>query len=385
MSNLIPERRVNKNGVAVTKHVRGQAKSSSNKTPPPAPALQGETAAAKSKLRPNQLQQRERSFSPLENDADRLLIQGRTGMFTFTASDKEIYDVMSVTRAGDAMALLEIGVRTSDEALDILARNGLEHRQQDRSAIMQELLKRNIAPEKTTKAFSMLDIDREYWANEHERDTDHYPDVIEYLSLESYKSMHGSDVIKNLILSGGISFSDIKDIGTGRLRKQDRLYHLRATLTRHNSGKTTFTNNDLKRFLDKCDADGVVGVHFHSALVLFELLGADSVDRLEDTKSFSSRFRQGAKVFFEDIEGLREETEVEFYAALLMEGMERYEASAQKSGRYWAQEFPQEVQILRGAGVKVDDAIPLLGSGMSAQQAAGVMNGTETVISEGWL
>lgn len=383
MSNLIPERRVNKNGVAVTKHVRAQASATLDKTPP-APSLR-RNDSGKEKLRPGQLEQRVRSFSPLKNDADRLLMQGHTGMFTFTSSDKEIYDVMSVTRAGDAMALLEKGVRTSEEALDVLARNGLEHRQRDRSELMQELLKRNIAPEKTTKAFSMLDIDREYWANPHERDTNHYPDVIEYLSIESYKDMYGSDDIKNLILSGDISFSDIKDIGAGRLRKSDRLYHLRATLTRHNSGKTTFTNDDLKRFLDKCDADGVVGIHFHSALVLFELLGADSVDRLEDAKSFSSRFRQGAKVFFEDIEGLREETEAEFYAALLMEGMERYEASAQKSGRYWAQEFPQEVQILRGAGVKVDDAIPLLGSGMSAQQAAGVMNGTETVISEGWL
>lgn len=380
MSNLIPEVRVNKNGVPVTKHVSSAGKPAVSRRDAPAPTLSGSSRKTV-KLRPKQAEQRYRNFhfQPVI-DGDKRLLAGRPVQDPiFTASDAEIFDVFSATDASNAVLLLEKGIRSADEARSHLRKIDAGDLIRDYSGLMDEMLARNVSPEDTADGVLRLDVHLARRPNQNDYSAN-YPDTIEFLSLSAFENMRGREHFMKDILEGRINFGDIKAIGTTRLKPYDRLYFLRDILARKQSGNREFDTDDMKKFLDKSSDSGLVQGHFKSVIHLFDEMGMEGVDKLNDLKSFSSYFWEEMKNDEEDTRFLVERS---LYFAQLSEGIQS--GPIERSGRYWGEGFREDAALLRDTGVDVNDAIRLMNEGISARQVAGVANGMETAVADGWL
>lgn len=379
MSNLIPEKRLDKNGVLTTKHVRAAGKPAVAKRQAPAPTL-GESGKKKAKLRPKQVEQRYRNFHfhPVI-DGDKRLLAGRPVQDPiFTASDAEIYDVLSVTDSANAILLLEKDVRSAEEARVYLRKMDAGDLIRDYSGLMDEMLARNVSPEDTSNALLRLEVHHKLRPNQIDYSANH-PDTIEFLSTSAFENMRGRTNFMKDILEGRINFGDIKAIGTTRLKPYDRLYFLRDILARKQSGERDYDTDDIKKFLDKSSASGLVQGHFKSVIHLFDELGMDGVDKLDDLKTFSSHFWEEVK---NDEESTRFLVERSLYFAQLSEALQN---GPERSGRYWGKDFKEDATLLRNSGVEIDDATRLMSEGMTAQQVVGVVNGIETAVADGWL
>ena len=380
MSNLIPEKRLDKNGVLTTKHVRAAGKPMVARRSTPAPTLGG-ASKRKVKLRPRQLEQRRRNFGshPII-DGDRRLLVGRpVGDSAFTANDVEIYDVLSVTSPTNALLLLEKGVRSGDEARKYLRQINAGELIRDNSVLMNEMRERNVSPEATTDAILRLDIHRERRPNQNDYSAN-YADTIEFLSIPPFESMRGRLALMQDILEGKINFSDIKAVGLTRLRVYERLYFLRGIFSRKQSGEKDFDISEMKRFLDKCSESHLIQGHFKVVIDLFDELGIEGVEKLEDLKTFASYYWDASE---NDSGDRKESVEKALYFSQLSEGLQS--SDTERTGRYWAQDFSKDAGHLLDAGVKVEEAIRLMNEGMTAQQAAGVANGMKPAVAEGWL
>jgi hypothetical protein len=380
MNNLTPEKRLDKNGVLTTKHVRAVGKPVAVRRQTPAPTLGEAGKKKKVKLRPKQVEQRYRNFHfhPVV-DGDKRLLDGRPVQDPiFTASDAEIFDVLSVTDSANAILLLEKDIRSADEARAYLREMDAGDLIRDYSGLMNEMLARNVSPEDTSDAILRLDLHLARRPNQSDY-SENYPDTIEFLSASAFENMRGRTNFMKDILEGRISFGDIKAIGTTRLKPFDRLYFLRDILARKQSGERDFDTDDMKRFLDKSSTSGLVQGHFKSVIHLFDELGMEGVDKLDDLKSFSSYFWEEMKNDDEDTRFLVERS---LYFAQLSEALQN---GPERSGRYWGKEFQQDASLLRNSGIEIEDATRLMGEGMTAQQVVGVVNGIEAAVSDGWL
>jgi hypothetical protein len=380
MSNLIPEKRLDKNGVLTTKHVRAAGKPAVTKRQAPAPTLGG-SGKKSVKLRPKQTEQRHRNFHfhPVI-DGDKRLLTGRPVQDpVFAASDAEIYEVLSVTDSANAILLLEKGIRSADEARAYLRKIDAGDLTRDYSDLMDDMLSRNVSPEDTANGMLRLDLHIARRPNQNDYSAN-YPDTIEFLSLSAFESMRGRTNFMNDILEGRVNIGDIKAIGTTRLKVYDRLYFLRDILARKQSGERDFEIDDMKKFLDKSSKSGLVQGHFKSVIHLFDELGMEGVDKLDDLKTFSSHFWEEMKNDEEDTKFLVERS---LYVAQLSEALQG--GPIERSGRYWAEGFSEDAVILRDAGVEIEDAARLMNEGMTAQQVIGVVNGIETAVADGWL
>lgn len=372
MVHLIPEKRVDKNGVARIKHVRATPRTSSLTKAPPAPRL---TPAAKGlKLRPSQIEQRKQTFSGFAYDAHTSMAKRRKTPrgdepYEFTASEAEIYDVLSVAHSGDAMVLMELGVRTADEARDYLTKFGETDLIVDNGELTGEMLKRNIAPKDylnaTNTSAKQVDFRAPFFA-----------DQIEFDSIQSFSSSFRRDLTRRHIYEGNLSLADIKFIGVSNLKKYDRLRGMHDTLIEYHKGKIDCSIEDMKSFVVRANNEQLVLGHFKDAVHLLRNLDRESIDEIESLSTFASLFN-------EKEEDIVAETNRAHYATVLLEGMEK--TGGERSGRYWAYDFPRDVDTLRSAGISVKDAIPLMSEGMSAQQVVGVLNGVSVAVSEGWL
>lgn len=154
MSNLIPEKRVNKRGVAVTKHVRATPAATKSKDSMPPPALVSARKTKGKSLTKKQLEPNYNSLlrSQFKTDAElQTAIKARYGyprldtLFVFTCSDAEVYDVISAVGLTNAGALLgDAGIRSKEDALEFLSSTGLDHLATDSSGLTAAALNRGI-------------------------------------------------------------------------------------------------------------------------------------------------------------------------------------------------------------------------------------------------
>ena len=369
MPNLIPEKRLDKNGVLTTKHVRATPRTPAMRRTPPAPTLAASSKGLK--LRPAQTQQREQFFSSFTYDARRSMEARRTGDrdYQFTASDTEVYDVLSVTHGGNALVLLALGIRSADDARAYLLKNGEGDLLTDNSELVQEMLKRNISPqyylENTNTSAGTVRFDSPFLA-----------DAIEFSTIKSLEdSFHRSET-RALILDGEITLADIKTIGASRLKNFDRLRGISDTLRDYHKGNLDCSIEDIKDFVTRANDEGLVLGHFKSAVHLLRNFDREKMDEVKDLRTF-------AAIFNPKVKDLKAEAHRAHYASLLMDGLAA--AEVPRSARYFGAEFPKDVETLRSAGIEAKDAYPLMNDGMTAQQVVGVLNGVNVAVSEGWL
>lgn len=215
MPSLIPEQRLDKNGKLVTRHVRGSAPASSL-TKLPKPELKPSKAKSPSpKTVPNQHKGIEARYA---DDRLKEVCRRKRGVYDivrFTCSDAEIYDVYSVVNKVDnAYKLLGSGIKTKEDAISFLSEHGLSDLQADNSGTVDELVRRNLP------AIPAMDAVRHYGASM-KKSWPNYWDAVEAHSVRALRD--GTD-IPHLVLTGQVSFSDVRTVGATRIAKAENKF-----------------------------------------------------------------------------------------------------------------------------------------------------------------
>lgn len=264
MSNLVPERRINKNGVWTTKHVRATPPTKGTSIPPvPAPALPVAPQQAVSTV-PYPCQQRaayhqhfEFQFKPSGHLLDYLAEQSKAFAkgrgYEFHASDAEAYEVLSMVTPDDALPLLEYGVRSAAEAERVLREAGLEKLADDYSELTQAALLRGISAESFVACFA------DQWETFRD-DPDGFLTLAQNRSdsaLTSRITGGGSDTtFQKLIDSGEINVEHVRTVGVSRLYgAKDSDGALIDALKQMNDGTCLYTPEDLDRWISEFDLD----------------------------------------------------------------------------------------------------------------------------------
>lgn len=278
MSNLIPEKRMDKTGKLVTRHVRPPAASQTAPALPvaaiPTAPLRGLTEA------PVKTQHRThyRFIPPADYPDSYKDIAPRLGgsehlhMGGFHATDYEVYGVLSVTDPGTALALLEYGSRSADEAEHTLRTLGLEHLLKDNSDLATGAMVRRIFPE-TYLRKATPDV----LASEHALD---YLQVVNMNVLENYSEMHTG------VLNGTMRLEDIKSIGIDRIRNAGDWAAVKKVLTGLADGSAAYTAEEAGALIERY-ANAPRATMFQ-ALLLAQRYGADVALELTPTAGLMS-------------------------------------------------------------------------------------------------
>lgn len=272
MSNLVPEKRVDKNGVLTTKHVRSGPKDAAPKSTLPAPALTVEVKKPLKVKKPTkaQLEGQNRSFqagrySPDSKLLNSLGINPVPKFFTFVVSDAEFYDVLSVASDSDALALMHAGVTSSDAVTGYLEGKGLRSLIQRRDCA-DEALDRRIPPDVFMREGNNLkDIDVE--------EKPFYMDSIETAGIAGLGGNYAWDVKK-----GTIRLADIKAIGVTRVKNASSWPLLGQVLRKLASGEVNYTADDVK---DAVHYYSPIGAQIETALTLADHYGSGFLKRLK--------------------------------------------------------------------------------------------------------
>jgi hypothetical protein len=268
---LVPEKRVDKNGVLTTKHVRAGTKTVTPLPSMPAPVTP--SAAPQQKMSAAQRKQKPREYSLAMYDSDIELngtVQG--GKLIFSASNAEMLDVLSVVdKPGSALRLLNLGITTADEARAHMEGLGIVQASGERDELVRLAARRGMGMN--------FFLDHIEVFEEALRDNpDHDPDnLLDSVIFSTSKIGMGRKVTQEAIRDGNISYSDIKTIGTPRLASRNRLNVLHETLVKLNSGTADYTVDDVKELLRMVASEDMIDTSLESVVKMIEPAGMKTV------------------------------------------------------------------------------------------------------------
>lgn len=401
MNNTKPEIRVNKLGIPVTKHVLidASAKGSPKKLPPVPVVQTSPMTATPQQLTNADVVMSSRLFAS-DDRIFNLLGEVRAEPYTFNASPAEIFSVYSVTNCGNALALMEMGVRTADEARDALYEAGASDLIKDRSAVMEEAMKRELPYDKTAYLFQKL-IDPL-----NAESTPYVADALEFYAWKGNVGVKERMEICNDIIDGTVRLDDLKSIGLNKLDTSSAVHAVTASLKKFSKRKKKpYTPAEMGQLLNKAKKDRVEGDDIAIAVEAIEKFGIDGIKKLDDLYHVVSHHW-----YLED-----DKTPVEsaYYAALVSEGTQRAgrtlsdvylsttfvneivafrsakisaeQATALFSQGHDAEESIAYLKLLDDEGIAPDEALPLIAEGKSAQEIIGIRNGINPSVADGWL
>lgn len=253
MTNLVPEKRVDKNGVLTTKHVRSGSKQSSPPTTLPAPQIAAEPALSASTV-----QKRWRvninKWDHVDRELKHLCSERFTAGQTYKVSEAEAYDVLSAVGFGSALPLLAIGVRSGAEAQQFLHDNGLERLGENNAKMVAQAI------DKGHKALAFIQFGAKHatYAYRSPRYRASFMDAAE-AALDPH--LGAVDAAQNgklcsMILQGQARMSDIRELGFPVLHEHG-LYD--DSLLKHlallQQGRTSFESaSDMRAAIENASA-----------------------------------------------------------------------------------------------------------------------------------
>lgn len=249
--NLVPEKRLDKTGKLVTRHVRSGSDAPLAAASLPAPSVAPQKASRKQspttpKLRPKQLQQELYKESLYQGLVSPQLRGSANWSLTikavFRANDVEFYSVLAVAYEGDAIKMLGDGVRTTEDAIAYMRERGMEP-PFDRTAVTQEALRRNIIPDNYRVFFRSANLPSA------KSESPHLADAIELFGIMSLKSQYHS--VSHQILAGEVRLEDIKKIGAVKLKGYNRLKDTIVAFEALQKPDCKFTHQDIKDLLGR--------------------------------------------------------------------------------------------------------------------------------------
>jgi hypothetical protein len=362
---LIPEKRLDKTGKLVTRHVRSEAPAPKSAVGIPAPAAapsapQQKQNAGKFKLRPKQLQKRSyreditQMFLSHELQGDDFTL--RQLHHRFVANDVEVLSVLAVAHDGDAMKMLNDGVRSTEEALDYLKQRGMEP-DHDRTELVQEALRRNIS------AADYRDFFRSANLPGSKLNSPFLADAMELYSSASLRDQY--HWVSHDVLDGTIRFEDIKHLGYTKLKPYDRLKHTAEALRKVNEPDAKYTIGDVKHLLDSYHGTGT-GFHYFIAMEFLMHEGPEYLASANKHALYSAYKKYSYLHGTERIETVK------------------YHLTLQGDDHYWVND--EVLRTLKTAGVDPVRAGELLRSGMDPRTIINVINEElPASIGEGWL
>jgi hypothetical protein len=239
MPNLIPQKRLDRNGRLVTKHVRVDPKTAAASGSLPAPVL-----ASKTVVFPDG-SHKEAVRIVLYNDNLRpdpelaRIFGGMNGTsMNLYGTSPEMYSVLSVLAPGDAAFLMTKGIDSAESVHQFLAEHSLERLVVDNSDIVQEATRRRIP------AASYLRI-----ADSGNRNLSKET-AMDAAEAHGMKDLRQYDFYLD-IMRGYLTLKDIKDIGVSTITKHSQPNDIRDYLWEINKGESAYTTKELKSLIQK--------------------------------------------------------------------------------------------------------------------------------------
>lgn len=244
MIELTPVKRVDKNGVLTTKHVRADVQKKPSISVP-APAIASPKAKYATPVNASTVQKRWRvnkdKWGACDEELKLICTERFTASQTYDCSEAEAYDVLSVVSPENVLPLLAVGIRSAATVRKLLAETGLDRLRIDGSTLSDHAIARGLPASDfidfAGKYFDYTDNEAfldaaECWAVPELRDTDF---------VRSKQSSPPLKPLCEMIIDGKIAWSDIKKIGfrtvAQRSRGADRLVN---HLVRLNNGTSGF-------------------------------------------------------------------------------------------------------------------------------------------------
>jgi len=361
---LVPEKRMDKNGILTTKHVRADSQKASARSSLPAPKLASKPKEARKFKAPNKQQQIQyrRSYTANDQRRDPALTKmlGLAGkdVYRFDASDAEVLEMLAVTNSnGDALSMLEHGYRTPQAAVTFLKEYGFGHLVADRTLAL-EAMERRISPE-----IFMRDT-----RNAREG---HLTDPLFLDSLEAANSTSLNDEFTWEVREGMIKLSDIKAIGVSRIKKADSWKLLNDVLKKMATGTANYTADDLKVILDRYSP---VTNRIESAVILADVYGGEFSRSITNTDMATMDLHYELQA---------EDTPLERAKSLLSYASTVF---SKQSGVYgYSKDYPDKDEIIKFHDANISPQDMVDGVVTIAQLDAIENHGISPSVSGGWL
>ena len=385
MNNLIPEKRLDKNGVLTTKHVRAVPKASGSLSNVPAPSLGGAVPGQANKgvgktfkPRPGQTKQQRYSISTTMNPISPELLAGTdwrpasNSYFPFEASEVEVYAVLSVAKPGDAARMLCHGVRTAEEAREYLLKHGAEHQAVKRTKITADALKRGISSYDFMNRMRLVGVAHP--------DDDSAPYAMDVLELSTISALNGQyGYVVQEVRSGEIKLDDIKYLGVSKLKSFRRLESTKTALLNVHDPDSKYSLDDLKYIVDRAAKESSNAKQYNSALSFLAAEGVQGLKQVESLHLLTSilskykyRNDKTPSYLYDSAACASAAYEIEF----------RTEYVRQQGAAFLSND---DMVMLREAGVPAVVAAQRFNEGMNARSIIAVENGTEKALADGWL
>jgi hypothetical protein len=363
MSELTPVKRVDKNGVLTTKHVRAETPKKAPAVPVPAPSIKSKKTTAKITASTERERWRVNIDKWGDGDQDLKFIcaEYHPAEQTYECSDAEAYEVTTVINPANALPLLAIGIRTADAARRFLdeagasylkAENSLAEQAIDRGIPATEFI--NFASKHPGYSNHDTFIDAaEAWT---------HPAIKQGYKQRAAQTHSVLKPLTSMILDGDVAWSDIKEIGI-------------KTVAHRSMGSDRFVHH-LERL-----KNGTSG--FRSAAEIADLLSDESI---------SIKALDLADVY--GLEGYRNLPSANNWTAIRMNASLR-ERDHSKAERFEIFQYalrvglnpePTDIIALYEAGVSSEDARLGLVSKFTAHQIIGLHSGeVAPSVSSGYL
>jgi len=362
MTNLTPEKRLDRNGKLVTKHVKAVPPPTSTvslpapSVPAPAPGLPK-----------SMTEQREWNGSwdrKYSDDNLKLAVFKKSylfGDFKFECSDVEAYEVARVSHGADAFVLLSAGIRSKEEAVALYTEHGLSHLIRDHDDWVDEALARHI-PAQTSLTMAGSYGSRDYI------ESPYFVDALEANSVRVLRDIQSYPTVPDLIMKGEVSLTDVKTIGATRLAKFARRSSAVMQLQKIQSGTSSFDAETMKQIMIKRENDFTH--QLTDPITMARQYGAEAVLNL--------RYFDRAADFLRNFVTRRYDMERSGAITTYHDDLYHYCA-----GRYVFS--ADDVFLLFESGATVKEAINGIKEGHSVLQIAAMAQNVQPSISGGWL
>ena len=247
MSHYIPEKRMDRNGKLVTRHVRAGAKSEApSSIPAPALASKGKAFTPLNK----QLAERDASFGRQQYQPRGFLLDALGGeknasssRYIYHCNDVDAYDVLAILPPADAVAAIATGTTSADAIADKLRSSGLDYLLVDNSEMVDQALRRRIPAPSYIAATNVASKTRK--------------DVPADRILDA-ADIHGIKAVRDFgfhvdIIRGDIRYEDIKTVGASTIANHEAVAEIRSALWEIKTGEFDGTAEDLKGLIKQAD------------------------------------------------------------------------------------------------------------------------------------
>jgi len=377
MSNLVPVKRVNKNGVMVTKHVRADA-TQHNGSLMPAPSLAKHVKSARVTKERAALDKRLKRMDKPRNRSFNRKKMGIYGTpvleklfkttYKFNCSDNDFYTLLERLRLSDVFILMSAGLKPEQRDA-FIERNNFHHYEEDNAELVEGLRSRGIPLDNYLETVNNPVL--EYI------ETPLLLDAAETYVMFSHEDYsYAKGILPGCVGSKIVSLDDIKALGVNRCGYSDFIY----LLPEFKNGNAKCTAVELAEMLDRLkesdddDLDHRILESVRSRLaVKFGVPFMESVDH-----PMSLWYAESYLV------GMDDDTAVKFLnyvdKATWDETIPKFDNETK-----WVQ-IAADKKTLWESGIDADTAREGLESGMTAEQIIGVhQHGIAPIVSSGWL